>query len=727
MNSIQEVCKKYINATNQNIFLTGKAGTGKTTLLRELINYTHKNTAVAAPTGIAAINAKGVTLHSLFQIPFGYYLPIQDFDMASFTNNRQNTAGTLPKSLKIRNQKREVIRSLELLIIDEVSMLRCDTLDCINQILQIVRRNNQPFGGVQVLFIGDLLQLPPVVNDTEWQALSAYYDSPFFFDAHAIRQAPLKYIELDKVYRQSDETFVNLLNNLRNNIIEQKDIELLNSRQLQDDEAEEVSDYVYITTHNRYADAKNKSELNKLSTKEHILEAKVEGDFHVNHYPTDEKLLLKTGARVMFMVNDTSEDKQYFNGKLATIKSIGIDNIKVNDDHGTEIEVLPYSWENTRYEVDNTGESMERNVIGTFTQYPLRLAWAITIHKSQGLTFEKAVLDVAKVFAPGQLYVALSRLTSLEGLRLASPVSQQLIPSDKHINTFAQKREPKDRLVEKFEEHNRQYLYDLATGSFNFDLTTNIIFREFEGIDDKKTTSVEVKKVVSELREAFSEMKKIAHRFERQLKAGYDTNNDSFVPYLNERAAKASTYFLDILGKQKAAVRTLIKKLNNAEGTYKQLTKQLREVVSLVEQHENKIRKARHIISCSNEGKEISKLSFEPREKVLPTKKPTSTKKGDSHKFSYDLYKGGKTVAEIAQERSLTESTIFNHLIKYVESGEIAALTLIDIKTLEKLLPEVRKLSEEHTMRAIYDTFGGQVSYQDIKVAKAYMGLENRK
>ena len=425
---------QFINQTQKSIFLTGKAGTGKTTLLREIIATTHKNTVVVAPTGIAALNAGGVTIHSMFQLPFSAFIPSYE-EASQFTETvKFENKETLRRHFKMNNVKRNVIRNMELLIIDEVSMLRADLLDAIDFMMQTVRKNTRAFGGVQVLFIGDLLQLPPVIRDEEWRTLRNYYKGKFFFHSHVIQQYPPLYIELSKIYRQSDDTFISVLNNLRNNQITPQDIQVLNEYVKPDFDLKNNPWYITLTTHNAKADSINEQAIGDLAGNEFAYQPFIVGDFPEKIFPVEENLKLKVGAQVMFVKNDLSFEKRYFNGKMGVVKSLSAEEIFIHfPEEDKTIEVEKYEWKNIRYKVNDLTKEVEEEVLGTFAHYPLKLAWAITVHKSQGLTFEKAALDVSQVFLPGQAYVALSRLTSLNGLILLSPLQMNGISNDQDV------------------------------------------------------------------------------------------------------------------------------------------------------------------------------------------------------------------------------------------------------------------------------------------------------
>ncbi len=458
-----------VNESNRNIFLTGKAGTGKTTFLKYIRENCVKQIAVTAPTGVAAINAGGATIHSFFQLPLSPFIPEARGFMA---NDKLVNKHSLLGRMRLNNEKRKVLQQLELLIIDEISMVRADTLDAIDVVLKHFRnRNSEPFGGVQVLFIGDMFQLPPIVPEEEWGLLSQFYKSVYFFDSQVMQQFPPVHIEFNKIYRQSDERFIHVLNEVRHNNLSEEGMLLLNSRYDPWFELNNDDGYIFLTTHNYKSDSTNAAEISKLKGKSFSFKAEITGEFNEKAYPADELLELKIGAQVMFIKNDKEKVKRYFNGKIGQVTKIEADKIFVHckgDDN--EIEVQKESWENIRYSVDKQTQQLEEEVVGTFTQYPLRLAWAITIHKSQGLTFEKAVIDAGRAFAAGQVYVALSRCTSLNGIVLKSQVTPSGLHTDKNIIEFSERNASEENIKAELQQSKKQYqqsvllsLFDLAT------------------------------------------------------------------------------------------------------------------------------------------------------------------------------------------------------------------------------------------------------------------------
>ena len=414
----------FVEHTGRSIFLTGKAGTGKTTFLRTLVEKSTKQMVVVAPTGVAAINAGGMTIHSFFQLPLSPYVP----------------GAQVKNKYDFSKEKRKIISSLDLLIIDEISMVRSDLLDAIDNVLRRFRRHSLPFGGVQLLMIGDLAQLTPVVTPEDEQLLRPYYDTPYFFGSKALQQVDYVTIQLEKIYRQADMQFVDLLNNIRENRATQQDFITLQSRYNPSFTPKTEEGYIRLTTHNRMADEYNDHEMSRLTTAPFVYDAEIEGTFPPTSYPTAQNLMLKVGAQVMFIKNDT--DGLYYNGKIGIVTSLDNDKVCVRcTGEEREIEVAQQEWENAHYTINPETHEIQTEIQGVFRQYPLRLAWAITIHKSQGLTFERAIIDAGHSFAPGQVYVALSRCRSLDGIVIASPITPQAIISDSRVENYMERQE----------------------------------------------------------------------------------------------------------------------------------------------------------------------------------------------------------------------------------------------------------------------------------------------
>ncbi|MBW3546193.1 MAG: AAA family ATPase, partial [Bacteroidetes bacterium] len=420
----------FVEHTNRHIFLTGKAGTGKTTFLQSLKQRLPKRMVVVAPTGVAAMNAGGVTIHSFFQLPFGPYIP-----GASQHGSEQGASQRQIK--KFSKEKINIIRSLDLLVIDEISMVRADVLDAIDEVLRRFRDRSQPFGGVQLLMIGDLQQLAPIAREEEWKLLRQHYSTVFFFGSQALQQTEYVSIMLQHIYRQRDATFINILNGIRENRLDGDLLQQLNSRCLQGFSPDTSEGYITLTTHNQQAQQINERELQKIKGKAYSFKASTEGDFPEYLYPTEQQLVLKKGAQVMFVKNDLAREKRYYNGKIGTITDIYEDTIVVQAPGDEDpIYVEQAEWQNHKYALNEQTKEIEETVAGVFRQYPLKLAWAITIHKSQGLTFDKAIIDANAAFTHGQVYVALSRCRSLEGLVLTQPLAPASIISDASIQGF---------------------------------------------------------------------------------------------------------------------------------------------------------------------------------------------------------------------------------------------------------------------------------------------------
>ncbi len=446
----------FVRHTGSNLFLTGKAGTGKTTFLQGLKSDSHKQIMITAPTGVAAINAGGVTLHSFFQLPFGPYIP-----------GRTGQGRDFKRFFRFSKEKKRIIKGLDLLVIDEISMVRADLLDSVDAVLRRLRRDERPFGGVQLLLIGDLFQLPPVAKPDEWQLLQDYYSSIYFFSSHALAGTSLLTIELKKIYRQSDEDFIRLLNSVRENKLDHEAMAVLNNCA---DKPLPEKGYITLTTHNKKADALNRERLGRLETNVHELRAEVSGEFPDHSFPTPDRLVLKKGAQVMFLRNDASADKQYYNGKIGKVSHVSKDRVFVIDSEnlGQTIEVAPVKWENVAYKVNEEDQTIQQEVIGHFSQIPLKLAWAVTIHKSQGLTFDRAIVDAQSAFAHGQTYVALSRCRTLEGLVLSSPVPGHGIEVDHSISDFMAKAKDTGDLATRFKNAQMAYQQELLNQCFDF-------------------------------------------------------------------------------------------------------------------------------------------------------------------------------------------------------------------------------------------------------------------
>ena len=535
-----EMLNRFVQNTDVHIFLTGKAGTGKTTFLRNLSAKSYKRMVIVAPTGVAAINAGGVTIHSFFQLPFGPIVP--DSQSLSLLSN-----------MKLSKTKLKIIRSLDLLVIDEISMVRADLLDAVDTVLRKVRRSDKAFGGVQLLMIGDIQQLAPVARQNEWELLQDHYKSVYFFDSHVLQKNPYICVELNHIYRQNDTEFIDILNQVRNNCLDRNNLQILNSRYIPNFKPDDNEGYITLTTHNSQADEINEEKLNAIDSETLTFNAEITGIFPENAYPTKEVLELKVGAQVMFVKNDPSPEKLYYNGKIGKIiaydKEEGV-KVKCDDE---VIDVKPVKWQNFEYTLNEETNEIEEKEIGSFTQIPLKTAWAITIHKSQGLTFEKVVLNAEMAFAHGQVYVALSRCTSLNGLVLNAKISNNVLYNDNTINTFVDKipsLEPdEDRLRDEETKFHHQTIIDLFTFD-ELEMQVNKlakVVRENDNIFGKETAD----KIAEKRKNFREEIIDVAIRFARQIdyivKSPSQQDNKTTSSYLDERIMKASVYFFDKL------------------------------------------------------------------------------------------------------------------------------------------------------------------------------------
>lgn len=613
-----ELAYQYAMYTHRNIFLTGKAGTGKTTFLRQLRMDTFKRNIVVAPTGVAAINANGVTIHSFFQLAPGL-MPRNDIKF-QFSKHKLN-----------------ILRSLDLLIIDEISMVRCDLLDAIDEVLRRYQDRSKPFGGVQVLMIGDLQQLAPVATEDEWKILKERYQTPYFFSAKVFEQTNFTTIELKKVYRQDNEKFIHILNNVRDNKIDQETLDTLNSRYIENFHPDDKEGYITLTTHNAQAQVINQEHMNKLKTQPVSFKASTEGEFPETSYPTDFDLTLKVGAQVMFCKNDSSSEKRYYNGKIGRVGQIANNKVIVicEDAKGEEdvIEVEPSEWTNAKYETnDETGEINEV-IVGKFTQIPLKTAWAITIHKSQGLTFDKAIINAGRAFSFGQVYVALSRCRTLEGLVLSTPISRNVVMSDPTISSFNRQQEQNRPTMQQLSLDRKNYVGEIICSIFNFNkLQKNLdyVARLADMYLDKIAPEyVQLAKTTAE--ETRTKLTNVGNRFAFQicelmnLADSYEDN-----PQLQERFKKGNAYFVtnstEILTDFMEQEIPVMKNKQHKE-------RYLSEFETLKQEYEFKTGLLIKTISGFTlqkywDAKAKASMTEETAEKPKPAKKSPSSKKG---------------------------------------------------------------------------------------------------
>lgn len=697
----------FVEHTGISIFLTGKAGTGKTTFLRTIQQRSTKRMIVVAPTGVAAINANGVTIHSFFQLPLSPFVP----------------ESTVKPRFEYSKQKRQIMRTLDLLIIDEISMVRADILDAIDSILRRFREHNKPFGGVQLLMIGDLQQLTPIVRPDEEKLLSRYYNTPYFFDSKALQSTQYVTIELTKVFRQQDKVFIDILNHFRDGHVSDEDFDILNKRYQPNFSPDENSDYIHLTTHNRIADNINDRQLEQIKEQVYKFCARVEGQFPENSYPADYELTLKCGAQVMFIHNDRFE--RYYNGKIGRITYIDNERIEVSCPNENEkIEVEPQTWENTRYTLNETTKQIEGEVLGTFTQYPLRLAWAITIHKSQGLTFEHAIIDAQQAFASGQVYVALSRCRTLEGLVLASTLNRNAVINDARVDSYIAQQniraaESIKNLPLLKEEYYRMMLLEL----FNFSEIYNAesaLFRTLVEHFHKHTKLIALHQTtVSELKEKVLD---ISTKWTQYIKgiSIVELHNKEFL----DRIKSSAQYFYNELSKIFA---DQIEQTKGIESKNKEAIKRIDNNISEVEQSKQAklllledimiedfstsyyLKRKQEAILISMGDEDIAKQRNK-KHKVEAEKK----KKEATHNISYKLYKAGMTLEAIAKERGLTIETIVRHIAKYVRNGELSVTNFVDDKKIAAIQNAINNIPPNEGMKYIKDVCSIDVTYSDI-------------
>ncbi len=712
---------RLITETDMSVFLTGKAGTGKTTFLRHLRERTPKRMVVLAPTGVAAINAKGQTIHSFFQLPIGINIPGKEISRKTYYS--------------INKEKKNIIKTLDLLIIDEVSMVRCDLLDAIDEELRKYRASDKPFGGVQLLMIGDLHQLSPVTRDSEWKLLSEYYDSPYFFSSHAIKNLRYVTLELTHIYRQKDQVFIDLLAKVRENTADDETLRLLNTRYIPDFVPSDKEDWIRLTTHNNMADSYNEARLKSLKTPSKIFNAQVEGNFPESSYPAEVALELKDGAQVMFIKNAPGGSNEYYNGKLGIVKHVDENKIMVwCKEDGTTVNVERGIWENTKYVIDNETNEIKEETEGKFSQYPLRLAWAITVHKSQGLTFDHAVLDINSSFAHGQTYVALSRCRTLDGLILAKPLSRQAIVTDTTINRYVNGRKEDIGYAENNIDNLRtQYHLTLMNEMFSFEtlyrdlkyLTRVVdehLYRQYPHYLGSLKNSVEM------LREKIYD---VAEKFRIQY-VNISAKDGVYSNLMNERVKAATDYFhktmREILSPvlSDSAIRidnkTVSKQYNNALSTFKNSFFIKNSVLDKVRKEGFSIKN--YLNAKANATLNAGKDNGVDEKKNKKTKSTTKEKKekrvkGESQATTLEMFKNGMTIAEIAKTRGLTTGTIDSHLAKFVESGDLDIDTLVSKEHQALIRSKAAQFRQTYSLTDLKDLLPEDYTYGEIRLVLA--------
>ena len=654
-----DIARFIVEKTDSNLFLTGKAGTGKTTFLKDVKKYTQKKHVVLAPTGVAAVNAGAMTIHSFFQIGFGPYI--------KGVREPEDT-------FMMRKEKINLIKELELIIIDEISMVRADVLDHINDKLQSIRRRyNEPFGGVQLLMIGDLQQLPPITPDNEMSILKPYYGSMYFFDSKALRNSDYYCIELKNVYRQTDHKFIDILNRVRAGKITKSDLHELNSHYRADFRPDSGENYIQLVTHNRMADAINRREMDALQTEDFWFDADVKGTFPEDSFPTSRQLEIKQGAQVMFVKND--QDKRFVNGTLGEVESVSEDSIQVKLAGKEDIvTVEPVSWDNIRYHLDEETHQIESTKIGTFKQYPIKPAWAITIHKSQGLTFDRAVIDAHAAFSPGQAYVALSRCRSLDGMVLSEKLTPRVIMTDSIIDEYMK------GAVQDIDLLARNVSYE----PFDYD-------RNQEDVTSKGNFIKGAVKVVND--NVFDVLK------EWRRRVASEAGIPAYAVLQDKTLAELSN-----------ALPDRISELNGIYGLGPaKISKYGSSLLEII--RNSKSSSDMHVGSQNGAADEAE-----------PILKPEKEKKEKTWVTSYNMFLEGMSIQRIAQERSLTEDTILGHLARYVETGDIDIHSLVSNDVIGKISEYMSRRAEGNvSLKEIYIYFNESISYGNIRLVLSYL------